>query len=172
MGKMNLWSVRSLGLFDDHYQKLIHAFKYQAKTSLGKRLGRILAEKLREDGILPGFDCLIPVPLHPARKRERGFNQSELLADELSEVTHLPELKQLLKRIRNTKDQTKLTPEQRIENVKGAFALIDYDRIEGKKVILVDDVMTTGATLKECAKVLTKAGAKRVMGATIAAAIT
>ena len=125
--KEGLSAVRSLGTFDDLYQKLIHGFKYQQKISLGQRFGSRLGEMLTKDKTLPRFDCLIPVPLHSARKRERGFNQSEILAEELSKFTELPLLK-ALKRIRNTKDQTKLTPEQRIENVRGAFALIDPDK--------------------------------------------
>jgi ComF family protein len=164
-------AVRSIGVFDAYYQKLIHGFKYQQKLSLGKRLGRSLGERLLKDKIIERFDYLIPVPLHFARKRERGFNQSEILAQELSEVTDLPVLKKVLKRIKNTKDQTKLTPEERIENVKGAFTLIDPEKIEGKRIILIDDVITTGATLSECASVLKEAGAERVMGATIAVAL-
>lgn len=169
--KSNLCAVRSMGVFDGHFQKLVHGFKYQHKMSLGKRLGRALGEKLFQDEVAARFDCVVPVPLHSARKRERGFNQSEILAQQISEATDLPLLKKVLKRIRNTKDQTKLTPEERIENVKGAFALKDQEIIKQKKIILVDDVMTTGATLGECAAVLTKAGAKRVMGATIAVAL-
>ena len=167
---VTLSAVRSLGTFDDFYQKLIHGFKYQQKISLGQRLGRRLGEMLIKDKTVSRFDCLIPVPLHSARKRERGFNQSEILAEELSKFTELPLLK-TLKRIRNTKDQTKLTPEQRIENVTGAFALIDPEKIKGKRVILVDDVITTGATLRECASVLKKAGAKEIIGTTIAVAM-
>lgn len=163
--------MRALGTFDDYFQKLIHGFKYQQKSSLGKRLGKALGEKLKEDKIAEKFDCLVPVPLHSARKRDRGFNQSEILALEMSEATNLPVLKKLLKRTKNTKDQTKLTPEERIENVKGAFALKDPEIVAGTRVILVDDVMTTGATLGECASVLLEAGAERVIGATIAVAL-
>lgn len=167
----SLGAVRSLGTFDDYYQRLIHGFKYQQKTTLGKRLGQTLGERLVEDKIAARFDCMIPVPLHPARKRERGFNQSEILASEISEVTDLPMLKKVLKRIKNTKDQTKLSPQERMENVRGAFSLKNPEQIEGKRVILVDDVMTTGATLGECASVLLEAGAKDVVGATIAVAL-
>ncbi|MGB2698055.1 MAG: ComF family protein [Candidatus Zixiibacteriota bacterium] len=169
--RKNLCAVRSLGVFDNYYQKMIHGFKYQQKMSLGQRLGKRLGEKLKDDKLTSGFDCIIPVPLHSTRKRERGFNQSEILAQELSDVTHIPVLKKVLKRTRNTKDQTKLTPEERIENVRGAFTLKDPEKIEGKKIILVDDVMTTGATLEECAIVLREAGVERIMGATIAVAL-
>jgi ComF family protein len=169
--RKNLCAVRSLGIFDNYYQKMIHGFKYQQKMSLGQRLGKRLGEKLKDDKLTSGFDCIIPVPLHSTRKRERGFNQSEILAQELSDLIHIPVLKKILKRTRNTKDQTKLTPEERIENVKGAFALKDPEKIEGKRIILVDDVITTGATLGECARVLSKAGADKIMGATIAVAL-
>jgi competence protein ComFC len=163
--------VRSLGVFDSYYQKIIHGFKYQQKMTLGHRLGKRLGKKLIDDKLVSGFDCIIPVPLHPARKRERGFNQSEILAQEFSDVIHIPVLKKILKRTRNTKDQTKLSPEERIENVKGAFSLKSPETIEGKRIILVDDVMTTGATLGECARVLSEAGANKIMGATIAVAL-
>lgn len=169
--RKNLCAVRSLGVFDSYYQKVIHGFKYQQKMTLGQRLGKRLGEKLIDDKLVSRFDCIIPVPLHPARKRERGFNQSQILAQELSEATHIPALKKVLKRTRNTKDQTKLTPEERIQNVKGAFDLKDPETVKGKRIILVDDVITTGATLGECARVLSEAGAKQIMGATIAVAL-
>ena len=168
--RKNLCAVRSLGIFDPHYQKLIHGFKYQQKITLGQRLGKRLGEKLIEDRAASEFDYIIPVPLHSVRKRERGFNQSKILAQEISKVINIPVLKKVLKRTRNTKDQTKLSPEERKENVKGAFSLKSPETIEGKRIILVDDVMTTGATLGECATVLREAGAEKIMGAIVAVA--
>ena len=162
--------VYSLGSFDDSYQRLIYAFKYGQLLNLGKRLGSTLGEKIKEDKRFLGCDFLIPVPLHPSRKRKRGFNQSEILALAISEKIGLPVLKDVLKRKKRTKDQTTLNAKQREENVRGAFSVKNEDRIVDKQIILVDDVMTTGATLKECARNLFEAGAKEVLGLTVAVA--
>jgi ComF family protein len=108
------------------------------------------------------------VPLHKSRHRERGFNQSEIVAQEISKLTGLYVLKNALKRKKNTKDQTNLSPQQREENVKGAFVVTQPDMINGKNIILVDDVITTGATLSECARMLKQAGAEKILGMTIA----
>ena len=173
-GKESIQMVKSLGTFDDHYKSLIHNFKYKRKISLGQRLGKRLGENLSLDQRFLEFDFLVPVPLHPARKRERGFNQSEILAEVVSERMNLPVLKRVLKRIKNTKDQTNLNVEQREKNVSGAFSLSsakDGEQIYGKKIILIDDVITTGATLRECAEVLKEGGAKKVVGATLVVAV-
>lgn len=163
----NLLYVRSLGIFDDFYRELIHKFKYKGKVSLGKRLSKKLGEEIRKDKRFSSFDFLIPVPLHPARKRERGYNQSEVMGEVISKDLNISFLKNGLKRIKNTKDQTKLNDEQRRKNVKDAFKISDSEIIKDKKIILVDDVITTGATLFECAKVLKNNGAKKIVGATL-----
>jgi competence protein ComFC len=162
--------VYSLGNFDESYQRLIYAFKYGQLLNLGKRLGSILGEKIKEDKRFLECDFLIPVPLHSSRKRKRGFNQSEILALAISEKIGLPVLEDVLKRKKRTKDQTTLNAKQREENVRGAFSVKNEDRIVDKQIILVDDVMTTGATLKECARNLVEAGAKEVLGLTVAVA--
>ena len=158
----------SLGLFDPAYQILIHNFKYRRKTTLGKSLGIRLGEILKKERLLEEIDYLIPVPLHPSRQRERGYNQSKILARGISEITALPLLDRVLLRKKNTRDQTDLSPEEREENVKDAFAVRDNSLLKGKGVLLVDDVMTTGATLKECSRVLKQAGARIIIGATLA----
>lgn len=114
---------------------------------------------------------MIPVPLHRARKRERGFNQSEILAEGISQVLDRTTLNTVLKRKRNTKDQTHLNVQQRKENVEGAFVVAHPDKVMGKMIILVDDVMTTGATLNECAKMLLEAGAIRIFAVTLAVVV-
>ena len=163
-----IFMVRSLGRFDDYYKELIHLFKYGKKTPLGKRLARRLGETINGDHSFLESDFLIPVPLHKSRHRERGFNQSEIVAQEISKLTGLYVLKNALKRKKNTKDQTNLSPQQREENVKGAFVVTQPDMINGKNIILVDDVITTGATLSECARMLKQAGAEKILGMTIA----
>ncbi len=159
---------RSLGLFDPDYQILIHNFKYRRKTTLGKSLGRRLGEILKKESLLEEIDYLIPVPLHPSRQRERGYNQSKILGQGISERTALPLLDRALLRKKNTRDQTDLSPEEREKNVKDAFEVRDKSVLKGKGVLLVDDVMTTGATLRECSRVLKKAGARIIIGATLA----
>jgi competence protein ComFC len=161
-------AVRSMGTFDDYYQILIHRLKYNQKIPLGRRLAQKLGETVSWDRNFSSCDVVIPVPLHRARKRERGFNQSEILAEGVSRVIDVPVSKDILKRKRNTKDQTHLNVQQRKENVEGAFAVIHPDKIIGKRVILVDDVMTTGVTLNECAKMLLQAGAKVIFAVTLA----
>jgi ComF family protein len=171
----NILLVRSLGRFDDYYRELIHRFKYGKKIPLGRRLGQRLGETIDDDSIFLKSDLktqnscfLIPVTLHKSRYRERGFNQSEIVAEEISKATGLPFLKDMLKRKKNTKDQTNLSFQQREENVRGAFVVTEPGMINGKKIILVDDVITTGATLSECARMLKQAGAEKILGMTIA----
>ena len=164
-------AVRSLGTFDDHYQKLVHRLKYDKKVHLGRRLAQRLGENVLEDECFSGCDKVIPVPLHRARERERGFNQSEVLAEGISRAMGISLAKDILKRKKNTKDQTYLNAQQRTENVKGAFVVSQPEKVYGKSIILVDDVMTTGATLKECARILQEAGATQIFAATLAVVV-
>ena len=162
--------VYSLGMFDENFQEMIHHFKYKGKVSAGKSLGIRLAQELKKQSV-SDVACLIPVPLHKARKRERGFNQSEIVAESLGAELNLKIEKNILSRIKNTRDQTKLSIEERKQNVAGAFQVQDKQKIlQGQKIILVDDVITTGATLNECARVLKQAGAKEILAVTIAKA--
>ena len=110
----------------------------------------------------------IPIPLHKTKKRKRGFNQSELIAKELSKSLNIPLKTDILVKTKKTQTQTNLTKEQRAENVKNAFIIKNPQSIEGKTVFLVDDVFTTGSTMKECAKTLKKAGATYVWGIAVA----
>ena len=161
-------AVRSLGTFDDHYQKLVHRVKYEKKIHLGRRLAQRLGDSISEDKCFSGCDVVIPVPLHRARERERGFNQSEVLAEGISLAMGIPLARDILKRKRHTKDQTYLNAQQRAENVRGAFVVTHPEKVDGRRVILVDDVMTTGATLSECARMLQEAGAAGISAATLA----
>ena len=159
-----------MGVFDENFQEPIHHFKYKGKVSTGKSLGIRLAQELKKQN-LSDVAYLIPVPLHKTRKRERGFNQSEIVAESLGAELSLTVEKNILSRIKNTKYQTKLTVEERKQNVAGAFQVNDKQKIlKDRKIILVDDVITTGATLNECAKVLKQAGVKEILGVTIAKA--
>jgi ComF family protein len=115
------------------------------------------------------FDIIVPVPLHPTRQRERGFNQAALLAELLSTRISIP-CKRVLKRIRYTTTQTALDRAERMENLHNAFRLRKNADVRGLHVLLIDDVLTTGSTLSECARVLKRAGAISVHAATAARA--
>jgi len=128
-------------------------------------LGR-LGNRLKWE--MPDFDYLIPVPLHPKRLRERGFNQALLLSKTMKGIPPKKIKPGILKRVRHTPPQVRLNPVERRRNVRGAFALKDPEGVRGKSILLVDDVFTTGATVNECARVLKKAGAGRVSVVTLA----
>ncbi len=151
-------------------REVIHKFKYGREIHLRFPAADWLMETL-EDPRLAGrrIDVLIPVPLHAARKRERGFNQAELLAEILSRRAGLP-MKTMLERIRYTTTQTAFDRAERIENLRDAFRLRKKADVRGLRVLLIDDVLTTGSTLSECARVLKAGGAISVHAATAARA--
>jgi len=145
-------------------------FKYGRQIHLRHLVARWLVaayddERLRERR----FDAIIPVPLHPARQRERGFNQAELLAEWLSDHLSLP-LQPALQRIHYTTTQTAFDRSERMQNLRGAFRLRKKADVRRLRVLLIDDVLTTGSTLSECARVLKEAGARSVYAATAARA--
>lgn len=155
----------SLYKYDGAVKGIVTGYKYGGKKWLGRFLGREMAQALSE---LPqSFSCVCNVPLHEKRRKSRGFDQSEELAKGLSEAAGLPYIP-ALRRIRNTKTQTKLSEKQRAENIKGAFEAACP--VSGK-VLLVDDVLTTGATAGECARTLMRAGAESVYVVTYARAV-
>ena len=149
-------------------RKVMHDFKYGGQVHLRHVLGRWLAETL-QDSRLQGrqFDYIAPVPLHPARERERTFNQAHLLARLLGRASGWP-VRPLLQRIRYTTTQTRFDRQERMENLAGAFRLRPGADVQDCRVLLIDDVLTTGSTLSECALVLRQAGALSVHAATAA----
>jgi len=151
-------------------RNVILDFKYGRQMHLRHLVGRWLIAAL-DDERLRGveFDLLVPVPLHPARERERGFNQAALLAELLSVRMSVPS-KPLLQRIRFTTTQTAFDRAERMENLRGAFRLRKRADVRDLRVLLIDDVLTTGSTLSECARVLKEAGAYSVRAATAARA--
>jgi competence protein ComFC len=165
---LTLSRVRSLGLYDDNLATIIHLLKYQQKPSLARRLGRMMSVVVLRDPVLSRAELVMPVPLHPVRRRERGYNQSELLSKSLANSAGFPLVTKALIRGRNTRSQTDLSPEERFRNVNGAFCVRHPDTVDDKIVLLVDDVMTTGYTLDSCAQVLLDAGTNKVCGITCA----
>jgi ComF family protein len=162
--------VRALGPYHPPYNNLVHALKYREKTRLALVLGSALAALVGQDPDLKQADALCPVPLHPARRRERGYNQSALLALVVSGITGIP-VEETLVRVRNTSTQTgKGSDAARAQNLAGAFALKKGAEVSGRRIILVDDVMTSGATLHEAGLALKRAGATEILGLVVAAA--
>ena len=149
---------------------VIHQFKYNRQIHLRHLVARWLRAALDDDRLRSRqFDIMVPVPLHPARQRERGFNQASLLAELLSAQISIPS-RAILKRVRYTTTQTALARSERMENLHNAFRLRKNADVRGLRVLLIDDVLTTGSTLSECARVLKRAGATSVHAATAARA--
>jgi competence protein ComFC len=159
-------AFRSRGII----RHIILDFKYGHETHLRHLVGSWLFAAMNDNRIRNRqFDLIIPVPLHPARKRERGFNQAALLAELLSQKVSI-EARPVLERIRYTTTQTAFDRAERMENLRGAFRLRKNTDVRELHVLLVDDILTTGSTLSECARVLKKAGAASVYAATAARA--
>jgi ComF family protein len=158
--------TRAVGSYDGSLRAIIHAFKYDGRRSIASRLAALM--RLRGAVVLDGADAVVPVPLHGSRRRERGFDQARDLARHLgTPVVHG------LRRTRKTATQAGLPAARRHGNVRGAFALTAAGaRLEGRCVVLVDDVSTTGATLEACARVLADGGAREVRALTAARVVT
>lgn len=157
---------------DGKLQNVIHLLKYGGIKSMGVMLGREIGRNILSNADLSSADCLIPVPLHTLKQRERGYNQSEMLCRGITEVTGIPTEVDIIRRRKYTQSQTQLNLEQRRENVEDAFG-IPARRcagVHGKEIILVDDVITTGSTIMACARELVNAGAKAVYAASAAVA--
>ncbi len=164
-------SARAAVHFGGPAQELIHRLKYGKKGHLSRPLGLLTVHHLGGYLDETGVEMIVPVPLHPRRLRERGFNQAILLADFLSRSRRIPISRNNLRRIRWTEPQVNLSPEERMKNVRGAFAVRRPELFRDKKLLLFDDVYTTGSTVSECAKVLKRAGAGEVHVATVARAV-
>ena len=151
-------------------RRIVHDFKYNRQMHLRHVVGGWLCRTL-EDSRLHGrpFDLVVPVPLHPARQRERGFNQALLLAELVSARISVP-IRAVLERVRYTTTQTAFDRTERMENLHNAFRLRKKADVRHLRVLLIDDVLTTGATLSECARILRKAGALSIHAATAARA--
>ena len=160
--------ARVLAGFDEGAQALIHLLKYREKPSVGVRLGRMLGEAVRGDSRMSGVDLILPVPLHRSRVRERGYNQSALIARGVGEALGRPVEEKALARTRATRTQTELSAEERVQNVSAAFVVRRPERVAGLRLLLVDDVITTGSTLDACAGVLLEAGAAEVFASAVA----
>jgi competence protein ComFC len=169
-GEMELHfsSARSAVVTKTVVLEAIHRFKYQRSLWFENFLADLLIREAAPALRGQNWDFIVPVPLHPLKQREREFNQAEILARHLSNAAKIPLNARLLRRVSPTATQTLLTREQRAKNMRGAFAVRNGLKLDGEKIILVDDVFTTGATTSACARTLRAAGAAEVCVWTVA----
>lgn len=162
--------ARATGIYEGILKKLIHLFKYKKKTSLARPLSDLLLGFLEGNPLWIKVDYLLPVPLTQRRLRERGFNQAEYLARRLAMALNIKLSVNNLKRKGSPSSQVKAGREERNKNVAGAFYLAKPEIFRDRKILLIDDVFTTGSTANACAKVLKEGGSKEVLVLTVARA--
>lgn len=161
--------ARSMAVYSGPVLELVHRFKYAGKRPSGEALGKMMVARAGGLFEMANFDMLVPVPLHRDRLKQRGFNQSLVLAREIARSYGLPVDFESLRRVRDTGPQAALGGADRLGNVKGAFAAAAP--VRGRRILLVDDVFTTGSTVWECARVLAGQGAREVAVYTAARAV-
>jgi len=171
-GRIDLVFATSYFGFDKGgiFQKLIHQLKYQNQKEVGEMLGQHMGMGLKNSPFLPAVDAIIPVPLHKKKAKKRGYNQSEHIAIGLASVMKTKVDTSTLLRISYSGSQTKLSREKRWDNVAESFALSDKETLKGQHVLLVDDVLTTGATIEACYQVLSETEDIKISVATLARA--
>lgn len=169
LGRLPLVNATSLAYFtkDSLLQHLLHEFKYKNRKDIGTWLSHRLGEALQESQHFNKPDALIPVPLFPARERQRGYNQARILCEGLSEKWQVPVWHNVVIRTSRTQSQTRKNRIERWQNMEGKFELSSHQVIEGKHLLLVDDVLTTGATLEACGNALLQAPQVTLSVATI-----
>ena len=152
---------------DKELQNVIHSLKYKNNFGIGIFLGKLLANELLNQKSYWDIDSIIPIPLHQLKKAERGYNQSFYIAKGINKILKRKLNSRLVKRVKYTESQTSMNLMEREQNISGAFKVRFSKLIDGKNILLVDDVITTGATISECASVLLKVGAKRIYAASV-----
>ena len=155
-------SCYSVCVYEGTIRECIHKFKYNAKLALGALFTDLMTDFAEKHIDIQGFDCIIPVPLHRVKHRERTFNQAALLAASLSKKFKLPLLGNTLTRIRLDKPQIMLPKNRRLKDIKDAFKIRKSHLLKNKAVLLIDDVFTTGATVNECSRILKEAKVKKI----------
>lgn len=170
LGKENLFIDKPYSLYYGKQEKgfleVIHGLKYYSKRNVGVEFGKLLWRKINMENP-PLYDYIIPVPIHIAKKRERGYNQSDYISKGVSYASKIPTNRKLIKRYKYTVSQTKLHLDERKSNVRDVFKVIKIDEVKSKNLLIVDDVLTTGSTLNSMARILKDAGANLVDIATL-----
>ena len=164
----NLDSLIYFFKYEDCVRKLILEFKFFNKFYLGKVFSKIILKNEKICGKLKFYDIIIPVPMHKIKKLERGYNQTEILAEDLAKNLGILYDKNILLKAVNNVKQSSLSEQERYKNVKNVFKVKNSDKIRNKKIILIDDICTTSATLEECSRVLKESGAKSITALVIA----
>jgi ComF family protein len=155
---------------DKPIQSYIHSIKYNKRFLNAQFFGELIAQKLNAQISSWNVDYLVPVPLHQLRKTERGFNQSKYIANGISKKTNIKVRNNILRRVKYTETQTNLTLTEREQNIAEAFKVRYQNTVRNKSFLIVDDVITTGATIRECGKVLLDAGANKIYACSAAIA--
>jgi ComF family protein len=155
---------------DKELQHAIHSLKYDKKFPVGIFLGKVLASEMKTNHTNWQLDLIIPIPLHHLKKAERGYNQSYYIAKGAGKILKAKVSDRIVKRIKYTESQTTMNLNEREENIFGAFKVRNKNTVKGKSILIVDDVITTGATISECGKILLEAGANKIYAASIAIA--
>ena len=143
-------------------------YKFEDKAYMYNTFAKIILKNEKICGLLKKYDIIIPVPIHKKRKAQRGYNQTQLIASKISKYLKIKLCDDVLIKSKNTIAQSKLNKNKRKQNIKGAFKILNSEKIQGKNILLFDDIYTTGSTVNECSKILTRAGAKRIGVLTIA----
>jgi ComF family protein len=155
---------------DKELQNIIHDLKYNGKFSIGIFLGKLLAAAMNDKIQEWKIDLIVPIPLHHLKRAERGYNQSDFIAKGMKKILQVPVKSRLIKRVRFTETQTSMNLVERKENMKDAFAIRRNKIVKGKNILLLDDVITTGATISECGRIILESGATNVYAASVAIA--
>ena len=153
---------RALLNYDELSRRIAVQIKYKNKREYIKPFAKMIAARYKKRIALMKADCLVPVPVHPARFKNRGYNQAELLADSISKIIDVPVRNDILIRRKNTLAQKELSPDERLKNLESAFAISDKYEKDVRTAIIIDDIYTTGSTIEACTRVLKMAGVRKV----------
>ncbi|WP_242835586.1 ComF family protein [Ruminiclostridium josui] len=160
--------ILCVGRYSDSLKEALRRFKFSNKPSYYRAFGKLLALKIESTGQKANFDMIVPVPLYKSRHKQRGYNQAELMAEQISKTLKVPCEKNLLIKTSPTKSQSALKRTDRLLNLEDAFMVVSDGVAANKNILLIDDIVTTGSTLNQCCKALKQAGAKRIIAGVIA----
>jgi len=168
-GRLSLVSATAQYYFskETRMQRLMHQFKYKGNKDLGKQLGYLMGSDLLQSNRFKNIDALVPLPLFAAKEKRRGYNQATVLCEGIAEIMKVDIFRDIVRRTRHTDTQTKKGRVERWMNIEGKFELINPEKIRNRNILLVDDVITTGATLEACGQELLKAGNVQLRIATL-----